>query len=154
MPLARHTLLFFDASCLIAAAGSPTGGSSFLLAVCARGFLRAAVSQLVLVEAEGNILRNLSPAAWQRYQEQILTLPLVVAPVPGTEELDRLAPLVTPKDAHVFAAALALQAPFLISLDRPLLQQINQARLPLEARTPGEFITGELPQHPDYRSLR
>lgn len=54
MNIDRNTLLFFDASCLIAAAGSPTGGSGFLLALCARGLLRAACSQPVLVEAERN----------------------------------------------------------------------------------------------------
>jgi hypothetical protein len=43
MVIDRDTLLFFDASCLLAAAGSSTGGSAFLLSVCIRGFLKAAV---------------------------------------------------------------------------------------------------------------
>jgi hypothetical protein len=47
----RHTLLFLDASPLIAAAGSPAGGPGFLLSLCARGYLKAAVSQPVLLEA-------------------------------------------------------------------------------------------------------
>ena len=42
MPIDHQTLLFFDASWLIAAAGSPTGGSGFLLARCARHLLRGA----------------------------------------------------------------------------------------------------------------
>jgi len=48
MSLTRDSLLFFDATCLIAAAGSPTGGSGFLLSVCLAGFLKAGSSPSVL----------------------------------------------------------------------------------------------------------
>jgi hypothetical protein len=108
MTIDDATLLFFDSACVVAAAGSPTGGSSFLLLVCARGFLRAAVSQPVLAE----------------------------------------------KDAHVLAAALSVQAPFLITLDQRLAAAINQANLPIRALSPGEFITTELPTHPAYPVMR
>jgi hypothetical protein len=57
-----------------------------LLAVCARGFLKGAVSHAVLAEAEGNILTNLPPSALTRYRQEILRIPLVVAPVPSTIE--------------------------------------------------------------------
>lgn len=59
MTIDRSTLLFFDASCLIAAAGSPTGGSAFLLSMCAAGFLRGAVSEAVLVEIERHVVMDL-----------------------------------------------------------------------------------------------
>jgi hypothetical protein len=59
MTIDRNTLLFFDSTCLIAAAGSPSGGSGFLLSLCARGFLKTAVSQPVLLEAQRNIQENL-----------------------------------------------------------------------------------------------
>ena len=154
MPIDSSTLLFFDASCLIAAAGSPTGGSSFLLAVCARGFLRAAVSHLVLGEAEGNILTNLPAPAWQRYQQQILTLPLLVAPIPTREECQATTPIAGGKDAHVLASARSVAAPFLIALDQRLIQRVNEASLPLRALTPGDFITSELPHHPAYPVMR
>lgn len=63
MSIDADTLVFFDASCLIAAAGSPSGGSGFLLDVCSRGFLQAAVSPQVLVEAERNVRGKLPAAA-------------------------------------------------------------------------------------------
>ena len=63
MGVDRFTLVFFDASCLIAAARSPSGGSGFLLWRCARDFLRAAVSHLVLLEAKTNIVAKLPAAA-------------------------------------------------------------------------------------------
>ena len=59
MTLTRDSLLFFDATCLIAAAGSPSGGSGFLLSVCQSGFLNAFSSRSVLVEAERNITAKL-----------------------------------------------------------------------------------------------
>ncbi|MBI2942103.1 MAG: hypothetical protein HYY04_16860 [Chloroflexi bacterium] len=37
MTIDLTTILFFDASCLIAAAGSPTGGSGFLLSLGGAG---------------------------------------------------------------------------------------------------------------------
>src|SRR4051794_19441319 len=89
--ITENTLLFFDSSCLIAAAGSPHGGSSLLLGICARGFLKGAVSHAVLAEAEGNILSNLKPQALSRYHQEILRIPLVVAPIPTTRELEHAA---------------------------------------------------------------
>ena len=59
MTIDRNTLLFFDSSCLIAAPGSPNGGSDFLLLLCARGYLKAAISQPVLLEVQINILSKL-----------------------------------------------------------------------------------------------
>ena len=125
-----------------------------MLAVCARGFLRAAVSHLVLVEAEGNILTNLPERAWQRYQHQILTLPLIVAPVPTLEERHTAVPVTGDKDAHVLASALAVAAPFLIALDQRLVQRVTAAAPSLRALSPGDFIKTELPHHPAYPSMR
>ncbi len=62
MSVDRNTIIFFDASCLVAASGSPTGGSGFLLTVCAKGFVKAAVSQQVLLEAQRNVTEQLHPA--------------------------------------------------------------------------------------------
>jgi hypothetical protein len=55
MKIDQNTILFFDATCLIAASGSPDGGSGFLLSLCARQLLRGSISQPVLLEAERNI---------------------------------------------------------------------------------------------------
>src|SRR5213076_1046467 len=82
MTIDRDTLLFFDASCLIAAAGSATGGSAFLLSVCSQGFLKAAVSQPVLLEAERNVLDNLAAEAVGHYYRLVATTPMRVIAVP------------------------------------------------------------------------
>jgi predicted nucleic acid-binding protein len=155
MPINETTLLFFDSSCLIAAAGSPTGGSSLLLAICARGFLKGAVSYAVLVEAEGNILTNLKPQALVRYHQEILSIPLIVGPVPSPRERAAVAAITSAKDAHVLAAALSVGAEYLITLDKPLADRINQKEeLSIHALSPGEFIKRQLPTHPAYPSIR
>jgi predicted nucleic acid-binding protein len=155
MTITETTLLFFDSSCLIAAAGSPTGGSSLLLAICGRGFVKGAVSHAVLAEAEGNILTNLPPPALTRYRQEILRIPLVLAPVPSTIKREAAAPITGEKDAHVLAAALHVGAHYLITLDKRLISQIMQeVQLSLHALSPGEFISKQLPTHPAYRSIR
>ena len=154
MTINEKTLLFFDSSCLIAAAGSPHGGSSLLLAICARGFLKGAVSHAVLAEAEGNILSNLKAQALIRYRQEILRIPLLVAPIPTTRELEQATPVAGEKDAHVLAAALRIGDEYLITLDKVLARRMQEAELSITALSPGEFITMKLPMHPAYRSIR
>src|SRR5687768_8561181 len=154
MRIDASTILFFDASCLIAAAGSPQGGSGFLLSVCAKGYLQAAVSDPVLVEAERNILENLRPGAIDTYDQLMRHLPGTVVPAPSKREQRRYQAKINDKDVHVVAAAIISQAPFLITLDVNLARQVNQAGLPIQAFTPGEFIRTYLPQHADYPKIR
>lgn len=146
----RDTVLFFDASCLIAAAGSPSGGSGFLLSLCTSGFLKAAVSQAVLWEAERNITGKLPASALATYHRLIVLTPMTVSSVPSRAELQRYRAIVGEKDDHVVAAAVAAKAPFLLTLDKKLEARINQASLPLHAISPDDFIKGVLPQHVDY----
>jgi predicted nucleic acid-binding protein len=155
MPIDEKSLLFFDSACLVAAAGSPTGGSSLLLAICARGFLKAAVSHAVLAEAEGNILSKLQPQALIRYRQEILSIPLIVAPIPTPAELESAVPTTGEKDAHVLAAATSVGAQYLITLDKPLATRIQEAsQISIEALSLGVFITTKLPTHPAYRSIQ
>ena len=154
MTVDRHTLLFFDAACLIAAAGSPSGGSGFLIRLCQRGFLRGAVSPIILWEAESNIAAKLPPPVMAGFRRLITTTPLTVVPPPSPAEIEHFQTLVNPKDAHVVAAATAAEAPYLISLDRTFLREVEAARLAVQGLTPGAFITTILPAHPEAAHLR
>lgn len=148
MSLGPTTLLFFDASCLIAAAGSPQGGSGFLLTLCRQGWLRAAVSHVVLLEAERNLAAK-RPAALGRYHELLARLPWVLAAVPEAIERAAWAAGINPKDRHVVAASLACAADYLLTLDRGLLAEMEQAALPVVALDPATFIKTVLPRHHD-----
>jgi predicted nucleic acid-binding protein len=154
MTVDRNTLLFFDASCIIAAAGSPTGGSGFLLSICARGYLKAAVSQPVLLEAQRNIQAKLGDAAIQRFYNLLAVVPFSLTSLPVESEFKRLEKLINRKDVHVIAAALEVHAPFLLTLDRGLVLEVNKAHLGIQAFSPGDFIKSVLPTHVDYPSAK
>jgi predicted nucleic acid-binding protein len=150
MNIDRNTLVFFDASCLIAAAGSPSGGSSFLLSLCARGFIRGVISQPVLLEPQRNIQGKLGSEAISTFYRFLVVVPFVLAPLPPKLELENYEKLVSKKDAHVVAAANAIRAHLLLTLDKRLALQVNHTNLDLQALSPGEFINGILPYHTDY----
>ncbi len=150
MSINANTVVFFDASCLVAASGSPTGGSGFLLEVCIRHLLQAAVSQPVLLEAERNVLEQLRPEALPNFRRLVAITPWTVTPLPSLRERRRFAQLVGEKDEHVLAGAIESGAEFLLTLDKPLAERVNRSGLPIRAITPGEFITGVLIEHDDY----
>lgn len=150
----HRTLLFFDASCLIAAAGSPTGGSGLLLSLCVRRLLRGAVSQAVLLEVEGNIQTKFRPQVLSAYHNLLQTAHLSMAPIPQVPPTSTWLQEVNAKDVHVVAAALAAKAPYVLTLDRKLATEISRAALPIEALSPGDFIRNVLPLHVNYPPLR
>jgi predicted nucleic acid-binding protein len=152
MKINRNTLLFFDASCLIAAAGSPSGGSGFLLSLCGRGYLQAVVSQPVLIEAQRNIQNKIGADAVKRFYTLLAIVPFSLASVPEKSELDKLEKIVNKKDVHVIAAALVVRASFLLTLDKELISEVNRVGMDIRAVMPGEFIKTILPTHEDYSS--
>jgi hypothetical protein len=89
MPVDRETLIFFDASCIIVAAHRPTGGSGFLLRLCQRDFLRAAVSWPVLWEAEANLLAKFPKSSVDAFHRQLADTAFVIAPTPSAQQLER-----------------------------------------------------------------
>jgi predicted nucleic acid-binding protein len=150
MIIDRNTLVFFDASCLIAAAGSPSGGSGFLLSLCARRLLRGVISQPVLLEAQRNIQLKLGNEAINTFYRYLVIVPFTLAPLPPKLDLENYEKLVSKKDAHVIAAAHTVNAHFLLTLDKRLVLEVNHAILDVQALSPGEFIKVVLPHHSDY----
>jgi predicted nucleic acid-binding protein len=142
--------VFVDASVWIAAAASPTGGSSLVLEVCTGKSFAVICSQRVLLEAQQNIRDKMTTREMVRfYQLLAAASPFQVAPVTAETEA-QYAEITGPKDAHVVAAAVRGGAAFLVTLDRRHLanDRVRAAGLPLEALTPGEFIRLILAEHP------
>ena len=148
------TLLFFDASCLIAAASSPAGGAGFLWGLCARGFLQAAVSQAVLSETASNLASKFDASCLERHQRQLRTCAPRIAPIPLLDRQPHVYPQINSKDEHVVAAALAVRADVILTLDRPLVREIERAALGIPAKSPGDFIQIDLTTHPFLAVLR
>lgn len=135
-------LVFLDASVLVAAAGSPTGGSALVLEVCQGQHFSALCSQRVLLEAQTNIRRKLSAEAMIRFYQTLAALSPKLTPSSTTAEEARYTAWVAPKDAHVIAAAVQDGAHFLLGLNRKHLvnELVRSAGLPFQVLTPGEFI--------------
>ena len=138
----RRTLAFLDASVLIAASRSPSGGSSLVLEVCRSQRFRAALSSRVLLEARVNIAEKFGEAEMVRFYQQVAALDPEMAPPPSPERLARCASLVGEKDAHVLAAALDCGADYLLTLDRRHLitSTLQSAGLPISVVTPGDIL--------------
>lgn len=138
--------LFFDASVLIAAAHSPTGGSGYLLEACRRGRFKAVVTRLVLIEAERNIKTKLGEEDLLRFYQLLGPVDFIVEPPVSAREIADYSHLIEQKDAHVLAAAVKSGAQFLLTLDTKhfMTERLSKADLGLIIVTPGHFIKAYL----------
>ena len=139
--------VFIDASVWIAAAGSPTGGSSLVLEICCGQRFRALCSQRVLQEAQTNIRAKLPVEALVCFYRLLAAAePGIVSPVAPDEEV-QYGGIIAEKDAHVVAAAVREGAAYLVTLDRKHLanDETRRAGLPFQILLPGEFINLVLP---------
>lgn len=137
----RAALVFLDASVLVAASRSPTGGSATAIEVCQGKLFRAALSNKVLLEARSNITEKFGDDELTRYYQQLAALrPKMVTPT--KEQVNWCVPLAGEKDAHVLAAALTCEAAVLLTLDRRhlLTPTLKSAQLAVKLLTPGEFL--------------
>ena len=147
------TQIFFDATCLFAAAHSPTGGSAYLVLVCSHGFLQAVVSPGILVEAERNLIEKSTTDAYVRYRRLIASTPLRLMSAPQASAV-RQHESAFFEDAHVVASAIESGSPYLITLDQRLARRVSEANLPILAVSPGQFLQTVLPDHPAYVRIR
>ena len=140
----QASLVFLDASVLVAASRSPTGGSAVALEVGQGKRYRAALSTVVLLEARVNIADKFGETELLRFYRQLAALDPLMTGQPTKEQLDLCTPLTGEKDAHVLAAALACDAEYLLTLDRRhlLTPAVDAAGLPVTVMTPGEFLRG------------
>lgn len=134
--------LFLDANIFVAAAGSHTGASALVLALCRHGPAKAVTSRRVLLEAERNIRDKLGEDALLRFYREIATLDLDLAAAPTEPEIAVQTRIINEKDAHVLAAALKGEVDVLLTLDRKhfLSSSVLQAALPFKVMTPADFL--------------
>jgi predicted nucleic acid-binding protein len=138
--------LFFDASVLIAAAHSPTGGSGYLLEACRRGRFKPVVTRLILIEAERNIKNKLGEEDLLRFYQLLGSVDFTIEPPVSAREIAEYSHLIEEKDAHVLAAAVRSGAQFLLTLDTKhfVTERLGKANLGLIIVTPGHFIKAYL----------
>ncbi|MGQ9569158.1 MAG: PIN domain-containing protein [Anaerolineae bacterium] len=135
--------VFLDASCWVAAAGSPAGGSSLILKLAQAGRVRVAATRRVLQEAEHNIRTKMGEEHLLRYYRLLGSAKLELIPPVTPEEEAEWSGLVRAKDAHVLAGASKAKADVLVSLDRRhILTERVREGFPVPVQDTGEFLRG------------
>ncbi|MBI2868185.1 MAG: PIN domain-containing protein [Chloroflexi bacterium] len=139
---AGRAVVFLDASVLVAASRSPSGGSAAAFEVCQAKRFRVVVTTRVLLEARVNIAEKFGQAELLRFYQQLAGVEPEVAASPPASRVEECCALVDRKDAHVLAAALSCQATHLLTLDRRhlLTAKVLAAGLPVKVTTPGDFL--------------
>ncbi len=147
----RRSLVFFDASVLVAAARSPLGGSAVSLEVCRRGQFRGAVTARVLLEARVNISEKFGESEVLRFYRQMAALDPEMVPPPCQKRPAECVPPTTDKDAHVLAAAMDCGTAYLLTLDRRhlLTPAVREAVKSPDVITPGDFLRQALLARPE-----
>jgi len=134
--------VFFDASVIIAALLSPTGGSSMLLQYIKTGTIIGITSQTALEE----VLEEDKPKKLKRSREEIGEFiahsGLIIRESITTKEIAFYKDDVDEEDAHLFAGALLTKCTYLVSLDKKhvLRPDIKKKFFPLRIVTPKELL--------------
>lgn len=135
-----RSLVFLDASVLVAASRSPSGGSAVSMEACQGRRFRGALTARVLLEARVNISAKFGETELLRFFHQLAALNPEMVPPPPNGRIQECISLTTENDAHVLAAALECRADYLLTLDRRHLisPAVRAAGLPVRIMTPGE----------------
>jgi putative PIN family toxin of toxin-antitoxin system len=132
--------VFFDASVIIAALLSPTGGSSLLLRFIKTQTIVGITSQTVIdevLEQESKLNKTQGEIA-----NLIAASGLVIRELVTLDEIRPYENLIDKEDAHLIAGAKRTKCTYLVSLDkRHVLRDEVRARfLPLKIVTPKELL--------------
>ncbi len=121
--------LFLDANVFFAAAGSPQGGSSFIITGATAKKWKIITVAHALHEAERNIDLKLSKDALTRHYKNLIECTPEIQPIDllNLQQLAELGKFITFKDVPILAGAILSKPDYLITLDRK--DFINNKRL-------------------------
>lgn len=133
--------VYFDASVIIAALLSSSGGSAKLIECIRFGLITGITSQSVIDEVLKHAEKmNISSDEIQRY---IARSGMVVRKRVTTEEIKPYRQEVDPDDAHVIAGALLTHCTYLVTHDKKhlLKPEIQKRFMPLHILFPKELLS-------------
>lgn len=134
--------VFFDASVIIAALLSPSGGSSQLLKYIKLGKIVGITTQTVIEEIlEEDKFQRIKKS--QKVIEQFIAGSRLMVRKPiTTDEIEPYRGLVDVEDAHLIAGANLTRCRFLVTLDKKhlLRPDIQKKFLPLKIVSPGQLL--------------
>jgi putative PIN family toxin of toxin-antitoxin system len=129
-------IAFIDASVILAALGSKSGGSSQVLKLIRKRKIDGVISQAVVEE----VFRNAYKIKINEGEVSMLITKslLKVIPAPTSVEVEKYSGEVVEKDSHVVASAVKSKANVVITLDKKHLLSVKIRGLNI--LTPGEFL--------------
>lgn len=142
--------VFVDASVIIAAMLSPTGGSSKILELAKAGIIKAIVSQTVIDEVKSKARKIKSSET--EVDEFIKKSAVLVRKRVTKSEITPFINSVDITDAHLIAGAMLTNSNYLVSLDKKhlLKQEIKDKFKPLKIVSPKEFLLKLISDDYDY----
>ena len=129
-------LAFIDASVILAALGSKSGGSSQVLKLVRKRKIDGVTSQAVVEEVFRNA--NKIKITESEVSRLISSSSLKVIPAPISEEVEKYLSVTVEKDAHVVASAIKSKANIIITLDKKHL--LSKRIKGIHVVSPGEFL--------------
>ena len=134
--------VFFDASVIIAALLSPTGGSALILKFIKIGFIIGITSQTVIEEVleEKHFLKIKRSKG--EIENFITQSRLIIRKTIAVDEITPYQNLIDPEDAHLIAGANLTKCEYLVTLDKKhlLRSDIQENFLPLRIVSPKELL--------------
>lgn len=140
--------VFFDASVIIAALLSPTGGSSQLLKYIKPGKIVGITSQTVIEEILEEDKYSRIKKSKREIEQFILDSRLIVRNPITAGEIEPYQGLVDIEDAHLIAGATLTRCRHLVTLDKKhlLRKDVQEKFLPLKIVSPGQLLEELVPQ--------
>ena len=134
--------VFFDASVIIAALLSPTGGSALILKFIKISFIIGITSQTVIEEVleEKHFLKIKRSKG--EIENFITQSRLIIRKTIAVDEITPYQNLIDPEDAHLIAGANLTKCEYLVTLDKKhlLRSDIQENFLPLRIVSPKELL--------------
>ena len=143
MPPKRRVspVVFLDASCLVAAVLSPTGGSFRLLQECSRREIHLVTNRYVFEEVQA-VLGRKYPYHLLRFEQILAWSQMEIQQDPSAKQVAQYLSVIDSEDAPILAGAMRARAQFLITLDRKdfMIQTVARAKPPFLIVTPKDFF--------------
>lgn len=130
--------ILLDASVILAALGSKTGGSMVVLKLAKEEKLQAVVSATIIEEVMRNATKTNSSAA--DVDRLIVSHKLKVVSAPAPENVDKYIGQTGQKDAHAIASAIESKADLVITLDKKHLLSGKLKLKSLKIIPPAELL--------------
>lgn len=139
---------FIDSSILIAAIGSPSGGSARVLRLAKGKKVKLFVTLEVLRETQFNIAGKFPRGKLLRFLVEVKLAKIKIVPDPTENDKAKWEIITVAKDTHVLAGAKKANADVVLSLHKAhLLTQKVKRPFPIPVKNTGQFLSAFPPKN-------